>query len=315
MNLVYSLAYGSPYYFEVAQVMITSLRRVGYTGKIIILTDKPWNFEGAEAFPIDVGDGLWKCALGKAVNIEDYESILFFDSDQTAVKSIDSLFSTTNVKISGNFIQLKHSIGTNYFLTPTQKNVYGNSDGICSGMFSFPGKVGDCFLTLLENKWKSFDKVNIPFDIWKGAGNVQLWDECALMSLCLDQEIEWEIYPAGTVVFPSIPMQEKNPYDHKNTKAIHFIGTSGMIQNKEKTLEWMWESLNPLKVPVLLQNIQAFVSANLPKSDLQKLAEICLDMGKTMLVMKAEMREIKLENQSLKNRVYELEKVEKYEMA
>ncbi len=315
MNLVYSLAYGSPYYFEVAQEMITSLRRVGYTGKILMLTDKPWDFDGAETFPIDIGDGLWKCALGKAVNMEDYESILFFDSDQTAIESIDSLFSTDKVKISGNFIQLKYSIGTNYFLTPSQKYIYGNAYGVCSGMFSFPGKIGANLLTLLENKWKSFDKLSIPFDIWKGAGNIQLWDECALMSLCLDQEIEWETYPAGTVVFPSIPMQEKNPYDYKNTKVIHFVGTSGTIQNKEKTLEWMKESQDPLKVPVLLQTIQAFVSANLPKSDLQKLAEICLDMGKTMLGVKAEMREIKLENQSLKNRVFELEKAGKYEMA
>ena len=208
-NLIYSYCFGDTLFFEMEQVMIDSARKEGFTGDIVVLTDKPYKFVGATGYPIKMSDRkLWKCQLAQAVNPEDYDSIFYLDADQVVIRDITPLMDSGKVRIATTGFLLGGATITNSFFTLKEKNRFGNYMSICSGDVCFPGSIGRSFLSKWEARWNSLPLENAP-DVYNGRATKQHWDEAALATLCFREEIEWDYLPMETMSFPPFKGIEK----------------------------------------------------------------------------------------------------------
>lgn len=244
-NLVYSTAFGKPYYFELAQEMIFSLRRVGYSGEIIILTDRPYHFEGALGIEIDIGDGLWKAAILKAVNPEVYDRILFCDTDIVFTRNPRDIFNLTGTRVAMETFYVGQYPIHSQFLSEAEKAIGGPC--LNSGTLVFDGAMASEILSTWEDAWKQAPADGLP-DIWDGvekkakaSGIYELWDQAVLQKLVLSGQIETEFIPKEMVCFPALQMFADLPDRPMtlDTVLIHFCGPMQTDSNKSILLEWM----------------------------------------------------------------------------
>ncbi len=258
MNLLYSYAFGKDYYFLLAAEMVKSARLHGFTGEIVILTDRPYSFEGAKTCVMEMTkNDLWRTAILRAVNTDSFEKILYVDTDVVFTRNPDYLMKSDKVAISTIGNSLCTAIITNHYLTEKEKREAEETKnrGICSGTISFPGKLAKEFMPVWEDRWKSFDKSNAPY-IHGREVSWELWDECALQSMCLRGEIDWEFIPSQLVNFPCIPINIEGKFN-RDTACMHFVGFANGDKEKAAILEWMQTAQNPLAIPVMLEKIRA----------------------------------------------------------
>ena len=262
MNLLYSYAYGDPIYKQLCQEMVSSARANGFKGEVIILTDAPHEFEGARNIVLELGKReLWRTAIRNVLSIEAYEKIAYIDSDIIFTKNPEYLMGFEKIAISSAGNPLTGAIVASHFLRESEKRYAAENKlkGINSGTVVFPGKGAYEFLANWEARWQSFDFDNAPYVLGKPYKE-ELWDECALQSLCIRGEIEWEFIPSEMVLFPNMQFLNAAPFS-KETVCIHFVGSSHLDGGKEKNLEWAIACRNPLAIPVLVQKIKAEIQA------------------------------------------------------
>jgi lipopolysaccharide biosynthesis glycosyltransferase len=160
-TLVYLVVFGNEIYKEFADLTIASLKKTGYSGDIVVLSDTDYKFEGARTIVFkEPSSNLYDLCMYRAKILEfasGYDRYLYLDTDVIAVKSIDRLF--TELEVSEDPL---------IFLTPIELNkrnykwyggaLYSQEETIqekvkpmCAGIFAFNKSNYD----FLEN-WKTF---------------------------------------------------------------------------------------------------------------------------------------------------------------
>lgn len=257
MNLIYTTAFGEPYYSELADELVKSLIRAGYHGDIIVLTDKEREFPGhAVAKAVKVVNGLWKCALLQTdIDIKKYEKILFLDSDISVIRNPALLFALEGIHIAMEDFPLHENAMNSQFLTPEEKLRAKEKDliSVNAGTFIVPGALAEKFFIMWETAWRNSDKDSAP-DLWLGAhkdgeGKVikEWWDQGVLQALCM-RDLPWKPIPREFVNMPCLEWNDRKVTEE--TVLIHFNGLLQNKENKEAILGWIRDMENPQAIEV-----------------------------------------------------------------
>lgn len=291
MKLLYSTAFGPEHYFLLANEMVKSARRQGFTGEIVILTDKPYQFDGAIAHVLEMTErDLWRTSIWKAVDVESYEKILYVDTDFVFTGNPEKLMESDKVAITATGNLLCYAAITTAFLTnkERQEAKEKRTVGICSGTVAFPGKGAEAFLKAWEMRWRSFDLSDAPF-VMDNPVHPQLWDECALQTMCIRKEIDWEFIPYEKVLYPAFIGLDRRQFSPK-VIGLHFVGPIQNESNKMQMLEWMCGFENPLAAGVMVEKIKASVILAMPKTEAQTVMESHASFQKAVMNRFAEMQ-------------------------
>jgi hypothetical protein len=236
MNLIYSLAFGQDHFFTLAQEMVNGIRRVGYTDEVLIITDRPWTFEGARTEVLDMTHAiLWKASLFRVVECSQYEKILFLDSDIALVKHPREVFAYEGIRFPHEPLPLGLSGLNSVFLTQAERAQYGIQNGVNAGTFLLPGNQAEGFLRAFEAGWRKYEWGDLP-DYWPDNGKYkpQMSDQSALQTMILRGEIAVEFFPETVVGFPGLAQ-----VDPEDVVMLHFCGPRHSEENKAKILSWM----------------------------------------------------------------------------
>ncbi len=237
MNLVYSSAFGASYFFDLAQVMIDSLRATGYAGECIILTDRPWEFKGAAAAVMTMGnDNLWKGGVTKAVRCADYGHILFVDSDITFLKDPSHLFTGNRIQAPHEPIDIKTSGLNALYLTEQEIGLWHSTASTNCGTLLMPGDKADAFWAAFEDGWKKYQWSGLP-NYWpeNKEWHSQMYDQSALQALIVRNIVQVFPMAADAVGFPAVaPMK-----DAEGFTMLHWCGSQQTKANKEMVMMWM----------------------------------------------------------------------------
>ncbi len=237
MNLVYSSAFGAPYFFELAQVMIDSLRAAGYVGKCIILTDRPHLFVGAETVTMAMdNDNLWKGGITKAVKCSNYGHILFVDSDITFLKDPSPLFTGSRIQAPHEPIDIKTSGLNALYLTEQEIGLWHSTASTNCGTLLMPGNKADQFWAEFEDGWKKYQWSGLP-NYWpeNKEWHSQMYDQSALQALIVRNIVQVFPMASGTIGFPAVsPMK-----DAEGFTMLHWCGAQQTKANKEMVMGWM----------------------------------------------------------------------------
>jgi hypothetical protein len=86
MNLAYVVIAARAPYFLSGRIALDSLRRFGgFEGRVVALTDRPWEAPGVEVHVLDrrrlVPPALYKAAIRDVVTLHAYDVVVYLDSD------------------------------------------------------------------------------------------------------------------------------------------------------------------------------------------------------------------------------------------
>lgn len=238
-NLIYSVAFGVEYHFTLIREWVSSIRSNGYTDEIIILSDKDCEIPGAtvKVCGFMTPGQLWKAALPKVVNCEDYNKILFLDSDIVFLQNPDLMFGEEGIRIPTEPLAVKMSGLNPVFLTQEELQTHGESRSFNAGTFLLPGSQAEGFLTAWETTWAAID--------WKGQKDYwpdtqlykgQMYDQGILEAMILRHQFPKPVYELkrGLIGFPCL-----NNEGIEASVALHLCGLSHNSYNKQALLDAM----------------------------------------------------------------------------
>jgi len=258
MRLIYSFCFGEECYFKMAQEMIGSVRTHGFDGEILILADREWEFEGAETRVLHLeGERLWKSAILDAVRPEDYEKILYLDTDIICVKPIDWAFTYESVTVAVGSTLLYSSPGTSHQLSKDELQAAQtlNIRAINTGAMAFPGGLAREFLTHWEMAWKLRKRRGSL--LWSKATKDQLTEEGVLQLLYFQQDVALDVMPHEKMMFPcltAMPGYCGKAFSSR-TGLLHFLSNSTKMHSKEAILEYMRRSRLPENIPDVMAEL------------------------------------------------------------
>lgn len=230
-NLIYSVAYGLPEHFVLAQEWVNSIRASGCATKIILLTDREIEIKGAEVIVclFMTPSQFWKAAIRNVVECEKYDKILFMDTDIVCLKNPNVFFELEGIQIPREEPLTITKSGLNpVFLTEEEKEKFGNDFSYNAGTIVMPGKWANTFWTEWETEWKLID--------WKGQKDYwpdtkiykgQMYDQGILQAMICRELFSRIPVPMDNslVGFPAWT----EPKDHV---VLHLCGLKHNLENK-----------------------------------------------------------------------------------
>lgn len=154
-SLLYGCAFITPEWQDrfvpMVNTMIKSARIQGYTGDIVILSDRKIPIEGAEliitppvpirlTYPYDIL--LMRTRLWRYVNLAKYDYVLYLDADILINKPIDPLLEELNrykvLTAQGEGKCLKHAPTHQTDLSAHERVMYQWEQTFCTGVVGFP---------------------------------------------------------------------------------------------------------------------------------------------------------------------------------
>jgi hypothetical protein len=247
---IYSTAFGKDIYYLLANEMCKSLKKVGYDGDIFILTDKEFNFENANnivvknkidldekilnAIPIPENSKiLYKAYLPNKINIENYEKILFVDSDVIFIKNPKPIFdlskNDTNIYLSyepSNPLK-KHFFNLKYFTYNERKEVIKTEfPSLNTGIILFPTEIMKEVCRLWQDEWLRLSK-----------GKYERWDQSVMQILTFRDKIKYNLISPDLYSYKIL--KRLGTVENDNTVAFHLCGRDE--NNKLSVLNLMKE--------------------------------------------------------------------------
>ena len=238
MNLIYTVAYGNPEHFQLVWEWAKSIRAMGYTGELILLSDREYEIEGCKTIVCDFMDPsqFWKAAIRRVVRCEDYEKILFLDSDISHLQNPEKYFELYGICIPQEPTLVRKSGLNGAFLTPSEWDLWSNERSYNAGTFLMPGALANEFLTTWEIEWKSVDWSKKK-DFWPDTKTYkgQMYDQGILQAMIVRNQFPVMPIPMpdNFVGFPCLRPELGN------TVAVHFCGLEHNKSNKRDVLDAM----------------------------------------------------------------------------
>lgn len=255
-TLIWTVAFGEPYHLELACEWAKSIREHGYTGDLIILSDRYFDSEYVIVRVCDFmeSDKFWKAAIRKVVNLSKYDKVLFMDSDIVCLQNPERFFEMDGISIPLEPITIRKSGLNPVFLTPAELQKYGDEPAFNSGTIVMPGKDAEAFLTAWENEWAKTDWKALK-DYWpktvfyKG----QMYDQGVMQAMIIRGlfPIAPIAMPVDFVGFPCL-----TGADASESVALHFCGLKHTGDNKRLLLDSMIECRKAGGVKAVCQKLR-----------------------------------------------------------
>jgi hypothetical protein len=255
-NLIYTVAYGLPLHFELVREWALSIRANGFTGDLVLLSDREFEFEGGRTIVCRwmTPGQFWKAAIRTAVNCVDYEKILFVDTDITFLRNPEVFFGLEGIQIPLEPVTITASGLNPVFLTESELAEWGGKPSSNAGTIIMPGKDADAFWTAWENTWKAIDWATLK-DYWPDTKiyKGQMYDQGVLQAMIVRGQ-----FPKAPVVMPPeyVGFPCLTGADATKAAALHFCGLKHTDGNKRALLDYMVECRDPEKVAGVCQKLR-----------------------------------------------------------
>lgn len=206
-------------------VCIRTIRNAGqYDGDIILITDKPYLYDDNNLIDYTVtpvkecqtyGDVmLHKFMMSQLINENNYDSILYLDTDIVAINDINPLF-----KLPNDNILFAEEFPINFitnidFLTEEEREEAKGIPRINAGTFVCDGNVYHDYMERMEYTVRDHIKQGLDPA-----------DQLPITAMILRDKLEYDNIPHGWVEFPlAAKTVGPPPVITKDTKLLHFIG-------------------------------------------------------------------------------------------
>ena len=242
-DLVYTTAFGDPVFMDMARVWVRSLRRVGYTGRAVILSDSEYKCGDAEVLTLPASDTpkTWKTRILEVLH-QDTDRILFVDSDCVFVAHPEALLSLC---ASGPHFAMQHtSIQNGSFstslLSAAERVATAEWQGMCAntGVISItPQDAVPLFAT-----WnKTRNEKQLP--AWQSncakKYRAEMWDQPAMQYAICKGLVSVHPIPDRFIHMPALKWERMaGIHMHPDAIIIHVNNFQGPAM-KRKALEWM----------------------------------------------------------------------------
>lgn len=263
-TLAYTTAFGKPVYMELARLAVSSLLRQGFAGDVVILTDREGDeVQGAKVIPLPENKegAMWKSRLPEAVpNVEEYDVVMFFDTDILFVGPVHELvgLGTDRIHVAGEDYPLAKNNFNSTFLSERTTPPEWGGNMLNSGLVTMPGRLAAEFLRAWNDAWTgNYDR--IP-RWWKGDTKAharkQLFDQPSLQLLVSTGVVEAGMIPLHLIHYPALQWYWKfGKRIQPGCVAIHLNGPLCDDTNKARLLGWMRELYDADDIEALTDRI------------------------------------------------------------
>ncbi len=217
--------------------MLESLRKRGYAGDAVVLTDREHAFPAALDARAAVVDAdpksvLMKAELPRALDASCYDVILFADSDVVFLREPAPLFALakSRLAVSAYRIPLLHnSYNLASFTEPEKRSPRTDDHSINTGLIAFPGPLFAEAAARWSEKWKTTRRPRPP----ELRGGSQLYlepDQPPMQALLANWELEYDPIPAELTLMPTFYLEPGSM--GPETVALHLCGNERSTHGK-----------------------------------------------------------------------------------
>jgi hypothetical protein len=230
-TLIYTTAFGKEYYFLLAEELCRSLAKVGYRGEVLVLTDRPYRFTGAEAVVMTHSPVLYKAGLHRYVDVTRYDRILCCDGDVVFLRDPAPVLAcgwqgmAVSYELDHPLAKASHNL--RYFSREEKARISRETHPLLNvGLTVFhPARIAD-YCGRWEESW--IERVPDRF---------QIWEQAVMQRLVTLHDLECGLVPRRYFSFPLLRWDPR-PLGEE-TVAVHPCGLAWTEQNKARVLRIM----------------------------------------------------------------------------
>lgn len=225
-KLAYMVAFGRSFFYKLGQFTIDSLVKTGFDGDIVVLVENDYHFKHARTIKLkeDLSNApayaphMCRALIHKYVNMSNYDSVLYLDTDVLAIKNVNPILATAmendclSVSISPTGLHKHWHYGT--MTSKADRDLYlsfRKPPSICSGIYAIPGS-----------------KVEETFDLWTEMYYEALKDPskfvCDQSVLC--EAIYMDIMPAKYLPMNAVYYPKYNEVEPPEATFLHHCAVS-----------------------------------------------------------------------------------------
>lgn len=263
-TLAYTTAFGRPVYMDLARLSVASLRRHGFDGDVVILTDREGDVvEGATVVCLPESAAMWKSRLPEAVpDLDGYDVVMYFDTDIVFVGSVHEMIELgrSRLHVAAEDYPLAANNFNSTFLAERTTPPEWGGNMLNSGLIVMPGRVAAEFLRAWNDAWlKNYDR--IP-RWWKGDTKAharkQLFDQPAMQLLVSTGVVDAGMIPLHLIHYPALQWYWKfGKRIQPGCVAIHLNGPLCDDENKARLFGWMLELFDSVDIESVTDRISA----------------------------------------------------------
>ena len=203
-KLIYLVAFGNKFYYELGQLTIDSLIKTGYDGDIIVLVETPYEFKGAKSVPMNIkgwkhkyDPHMCRARLHHFIDVSSYDVILYLDTDVIVLKNLDDVFNTIKANNCFTVFNAPTRLHNLWHIATMNKDdvikfVNKKTPSICSGIYGLPSsivkEVFDSWLSIFDEKIKHSE--------------LFVCDQNILCELLYTNKLEYKLFPIDWLFYP-----------------------------------------------------------------------------------------------------------------
>ena len=275
---MYTVAFGAEYHFELVAEWARGIRAAGFTGDVIVLSDREFDIPTARTIVCGwmTPSQLWKAAIKTAIDCREYDKILFLDSDIPMLQNPNLFFELEGILIPLEPITIRKSGLNATFLKVDELEKYGEDYSFNAGTMLMPGYLADKFLTEFESVWSQVEWRSKE-DFWPQTKTYkgQMYDQGILQAMICRKmfSVMPEIMPKSFIGFPAWG-------DGMGCIALHLCGLQHNSQNKKSILDYMVMLRDPTKAAEVISKMKSMAN---PLVNMEKNIEIIFKNIVTLL--------------------------------
>lgn len=209
-KLAYLVTFGKPFFYQLAELAVDSLLKTGFDGDIVVLSEHPYEFKGAQTILLNrrfnhkYEPHMCRSRLHEYVEMSNYDVVLYIDTDVIAIRDTTPIFEET---LSNNCFSVfsaptrLHRLWHYSTMDNDQRAKFINKQtpSICSGVYALPAnQVKDTFNLWLE-----------VFDQRATNPNLFVCDQNVLCEAIYTKQLKSELLPNKWLFYPKYHKEEK----------------------------------------------------------------------------------------------------------
>lgn len=209
-KLAYLVSFGKDYFHKLAELSVESLTKTGFDGDIVVLSDRPYNFKGAQTIVLNTtfnhkyDPHMCRARLHQYMDVTSYDVVLYLDTDVIAIRDINPIFEETSKNNCFTVFTAPtrlHKLWHYATMDEHQRAKYLNrqTPSICSGIYALPAS-----------------QLNDTFDLWlrifdDRSSNPDLFvcDQNVLCEAIYTDQLKSKLFPNEWLFYPKYHQREK----------------------------------------------------------------------------------------------------------
>jgi len=209
-KLAYLVTFGKTFFYQLAELSIESLLKTGFDGDIVVLSQHPYKFKGAETILLDrdfkhkYEPHMCRARLHEYIDMSKYDVVLYIDTDVIAIRDTTPILEDT---MNNNCFSVftaptrLHKLWHYATMDKPQRDKFINSEtpSICSGVYALPAnQVEETFklwLDIFENRISNPD--------------LFVCDQNVLCEAIYTEQLKSNLLPNKWLFYPKYHKEEK----------------------------------------------------------------------------------------------------------